>query len=118
MKKIVCFGEIMMRLNPEGFLRFIQDEYNWKQIFNGADWFHFTGITPAISESAAKACLDACKYANAAGISISCNLNYRKNLWSRQSARIVMTELMQYVDVCIANEEDACLLYTSPSPRD
>jgi len=107
MKKIVCFGEIMMRLNPEGCLRFIQDEYNWKQIFNGADWFHFTGITPAISESAAKACLDACKYANAAGISISCDLNYRKNLWSRQSARIVMTELMQYVDVCIANEEDA-----------
>lgn len=199
MKKIVCFGEIMMRLNPEGYLRFTQadkfmtsyaggeanvavslanygmnsyfvskvpsheigqaslnqlrkygvdtskvlrggdrlglyfvekgasqrsskviydrkysavsmaepDEYDWENILNGADWFHFTGITPAISEKAAKACLDACKYAKAASITVSCDLNYRRNLWPRERAQIIMSELMKHVDVCIANEEDA-----------
>ena len=78
-----------------------------KEIFHDADWFHFTGITPALSDSAAAICLDACKAAKEAGVTISCDLNYRNKLWSKEKARQIMGELCQYVDVCIANEEDA-----------
>lgn len=199
MNKIVCFGEIMLRLNPEGYLRFGQtrkfdvsyggaeanvavslanfglnsafvtkipqndiartavrelrgynvdvsnivyggdrlgiyfiekgasqrgskvvydrkyssismakrEDFNWNRIFNGAEWFHFTGITPALSDSMAEICLDACKCAKEKGLTISCDLNYRKNLWTTEKAGRVMSELMKYVDLCIANEEDA-----------
>ncbi|MEG1492289.1 MAG: sugar kinase [Oscillospiraceae bacterium] len=199
MKRAVCFGELMMRLNPEGYLRFVQadkfmasyaggeanvavslanyglnsrfvtklpqneigqaainhlrkfgvdtsrivrggdrlglyfvekgasqrgskviydrknsaialaapNEYNWGEILDGADWFHFTGITPAISNLAATACLDACKEAKRRGITVSCDLNYRKKLWTKDEANKTMSTLMEYVDVCIANEEDA-----------
>ena len=199
MKKLVCFGEIMLRLNPPGYLRFVQadsfqasyaggeanvavavaclgldavfvtklpdneigqsainalrrygvdtrnilrggervgiyfvekgasqraskviydrkdsaisvadpSEYEWNNIFQGASWFHFTGITPALSERAASACLEACKTAKRLGLTISCDLNYRGKLWSREKAGAVMSELMPYVDLCIANEEDA-----------
>ena len=199
MKRIVTFGEIMMRLNPEGYLRFVQagafeasyaggeanvavslanygmdaafvskvpaheigqcavnalrkygvdtskmvrggdrlgiyfvekgasqraskviydransaialakkDEFNWEEIFKGADWFHFTGITPALGGEMPAACLEACKAAKKLGVKISCDLNYRKKLWSTAEAQKVMSELMPYVDVCIANEEDA-----------
>ncbi len=82
-------------------------DFEWKRIFAGADWFHFTGITPALSDNAAACCLEACRMAKKAGIKISCDLNYRKNLWSREKAGSIMGELMQYVDLCIANEEDA-----------
>ena len=84
-----------------------QEDFDWDKIFEGADWFHFTGITPAISSSAAKICLEACKAAKARGITVSCDLNYRGKLWTREQARKTMTELCQYVDVCISNEEDA-----------
>ena len=199
MKKIVTFGEIMMRLNPEGYLRFVQadafeasyaggeanvavslsnygmdaafvskvpsheigqcavnalrkygvdtshilrggdrlgiyfvekgasqraskviydransaisgagaDEFDWKKIFDGVDWFHFTGITPALGGELPKICLEAVKTAKEMGITVSCDLNYRKKLWSNAEAEKVMSELMPYVDVCIANEEDA-----------
>lgn len=199
MHKIVCFGEIMMRLNPEGYMRFQQadrlmasyaggeanvgvslanygehvvfvskvpkheigqsavnalrkfgvdtthiarggerlgvyfvekgasqraskviydrkhsaiskahiDDFDWDKIFEGCDWFHFTGITPALSEDLAKICEEALKAAKQKDITISCDLNYRKNLWSREQANEVMTKLMKYVNVCIANEEDA-----------
>ena len=83
------------------------DEYDWDKIFDGADWFHWTGITPALSDGCAEACLTACKAAKARGITVSCDLNYRKKLWSREKAGEVMGQLMPYVDVCIANEEDA-----------
>lgn len=82
-------------------------EYDWKNILKGAKWFHFTGITPALSENTAKACLDACKTAKALGLTVSCDLNYRNKLWSKEEAKKVMTGLMKYVDVCICNEEDA-----------
>ncbi len=82
-------------------------DFDFEAIFKGAKWFHFTGITPALSDSAAEVCLAACKAAKAAGAKISCDLNYRKNLWSREKAGEVMGKLMEYVDVCIANEEDA-----------
>lgn len=82
-------------------------DFNWDEIFEGAQWFHFTGITPALGDSAAAICLEACKAAKAKGIKVSCDLNYRKKLWTREKAGQVMAGLMEYVDVCIANEEDA-----------
>lgn len=199
MNKIVCFGEIMMRLNPEGHNRFVQAEkyeasyaggeanvavslanygntvsfvskipdneiaqsainslrrfgvdtskiikggprlgiyfvekgasqraskviydragssialakkqdFDWEKIFEGADWFHFTGITPALGGENAEICMEACIAAKKKGVKISCDLNYRKKLWSGEEAGKVMSGLMSYVDVCIANEEDA-----------
>lgn len=73
----------------------------------GADWFLFAGIAPALGPNMVDACRDACKVAKAHGVRISCDLNYRGKLWSRQQAREAMTDLCQYVDVCISNEEDA-----------
>lgn len=199
MGKVICFGEIMLRLNPEGYLRFVQankfeasyaggeanvsvslsnyghdvsfvtklpkneigncaknelgrygvdtreivhggprlgiyfvekgasqrpskviydragssiglakrEDFNWDEIFEGATWFHFTGITPALGGETPEICLDACKAAKEKGITISCDLNYRKKLWTNEEAQETMTKLMPYVDVCIANEEDA-----------
>ncbi len=82
-------------------------DFHWEQIFKDADWFHFTGITPALGDNIAAICLEACKYAKEKGITISCDLNYRNKLWSKAKAKEVMSELCNYVDVCIANEEDA-----------
>ncbi len=82
-------------------------EFDWDAILEGADWFHTTGITPALSDRAAALTLDALKAAKAKGITTSIDLNYRKKLWSKEKAQKVMTELCQYVDVCIGNEEDA-----------
>ena len=82
-------------------------EYNWEEIFEGAEWFHFTGITPALSPELSTLCIEACKAAKAAGAQISCDLNYRNKLWSKERAGEVMSEICKYVDVCIANEEDA-----------
>lgn len=81
-------------------------EFDWKTIFAGADWFHWTGITPALSSQMAQACLDACKAAKAMGLTVSCDLNYRNKLWTREEADKCMAQLLPYVDVCIANEED------------
>lgn len=83
------------------------EEFDWDAIFDGADWFHFTGITPALGENMVEACRQACKAAKAHGVKISCDLNYRGKLWTREQARAAMTDLCQYVDVCISNEEDA-----------
>ena len=199
MAKIVCFGEIMMRLNPKGYLRFVQAEgfeasyaggeanvalslvnygedaafvsklptgeigqcavnalrrygvdttmivrggprlgiyfvekgasqrgskviydragssiavakpsdFDWEQIFDGCQWFHFTGITPALGGQLPQICLDGLKAAKAKSITVSCDLNYRGKLWTREEANKTMSELMPYVDVCIGNEEDA-----------
>ena len=84
-----------------------REEFDWDAIFAGADWFHFTGITPALGGELPEICLDACKAARAKGITVSCDLNYRGKLWTREKAGEVMSRLMPYVDVCIANEEDA-----------
>ena len=83
------------------------DEFDWDRIFEGVEWFHFTGITPALSDNAAEICLCACKKAKEKGITVSFDLNYRKNLWTTQKAQEVVTKLVPYIDVCIANEEDA-----------
>jgi len=82
-------------------------DFDWDKILADATWLHWTGITPAISDGAAAVTLEACKAAKARGITISCDLNYRKNLWSREKAGQVMSELVPYVDVLIANEEDS-----------
>ena len=199
MKRIITFGEIMMRLNPEGYLRYVQADrfeatyaggeanvavslanygmdaafvtkvpaheigqcavnalrhygvdtrmivrggdrlgiyfcekgasqraskviydragsaiakataadFDWEKIFEGADWFHWTGITPALGGELPAICLEACKAAKKLGLTISCDLNYRTKLWSTEEASRVMSELVPYVDVCIANEEDS-----------
>ncbi len=82
-------------------------DFEWSKIFEDADWFHFTGITPALSTNMADITLEAVKEARKQGVKISCDLNYRAKLWSEERAREVMSGLMEYVDVCIANEEDA-----------
>ena len=199
MKKIVTFGEIMMRLNPPGYLRFLQtdsfeatyaggeanvavslanygnhavfiskvpdheigqnavnalrrygvdisgilrggprlgvyycekgasqrgskviydragssvalakrNEFDWDTLLADPDWFHFTGITPALGGDMPDVCLDACRAAQRKRVPVSCDLNYRAKLWSREKARENMERLMPFVDVCIANEEDA-----------
>jgi 2-dehydro-3-deoxygluconokinase len=199
MKRIVCFGELMLRLNPEGYLRFTQadkfcatygggeanvavslanygmdaafvtklptneigqsavnslrglgvdtsmivrggervgiyflengasmrpskvvydrkysaismadrGDFDWDNILKGADWFHFTGITPALGDNVADICADALAVCKKNGIKTSCDLNFRKNLWTSEKAGEVMGRLMKDVDVCIANEEDA-----------
>ena len=199
MKKFVCFGEIMMRLNPEGYRRFVQadrfeasyaggeanvavslanfgldasfvtklpanplgeaarnevrrfgvdtgsiawggprlgiyfvekgasqraskvvydragssialasrSDFDWGEILKGAKWFHFTGITPALGGELPAICLDALKECRRRKVSVSCDLNYRAKLWSREEAGRVMAKLVPYVDVLIANEADA-----------
>ena len=83
------------------------DLFDWEKIFAGADWFHISGISPAISASAAELSIAACKAAQKMGVTVSCDLNYRKNLWKYgKEAKEVMGELAKYIDVAIANEED------------
>ena len=82
-------------------------DFDFDKIFEGCDWFHFTGITPAVSDMAAELTEEALKAAKKHGVKVSCDLNFRKKLWSSEKAQRVMSNLMQYVDVCIGNEEDA-----------
>lgn len=83
------------------------EDFDWDAIFEGADWFHFTGITPALGPDSPEVCLAAVKAAKARGVTVSCDLNYRKKLWSKERAGEIMSGLMPYVDVVIANEADA-----------
>ncbi len=82
-------------------------EVDWDAVFDGAGWFHWTGITPALGKKAQEAVKAACKAAKAAGATVSCDLNFRAKLWTTEEAQAVMNPLMEFVDVCIANEEDA-----------
>ncbi len=84
-----------------------QEDFDWDKIFSGVDWFHFTGITPALGKNVADICLTAVSEAKKRNITISCDLNYRKKLWTKQEANETMSKLAKYVDVVIANEEDA-----------
>ena len=84
-----------------------KEDYDWDRLLDGATWFHFTGITPALGDNLAEVLLDVLPTMKKRGITVSCDLNYRKKLWTRDKAREVMTKLMPYVDVCISNEEDA-----------
>lgn len=82
-------------------------DFDWDRILDGADWFHFTGITPALGDGPAAATLEAVQAAKAKGVKVSADLNYRKKLWTPEKANQVMSKLMEYVDVAIGNEEDA-----------
>lgn len=82
-------------------------EVDWDSVFQDANWFHWTGITPALGEKTKSVLIEACKAAQEAGVWVSCDLNFRKKLWTTQQAQATMKPLMQYVNVCIANEEDA-----------
>lgn len=92
-------------------------DFDWEEIFEGAGWFHWTGITPAISDAAAACVKAACEAAKAGGLTISCDLNYRKKLWTKEKASRVMSELVDHVDVCICNEEDAADVFGIAAPR-
>ncbi len=93
-----------------------KEDFNWPEIFKEAEWFHFSGITPAISDSCAEITLDAVKAAKEAGVTVSVDLNYRKKLWSGEKAARVMGELAAYCDLMIANEEDAEKVFGIQSP--
>jgi 2-dehydro-3-deoxygluconokinase len=82
-------------------------DFDWDQIFEGKHWFHFTGITPALAESVAQITKEACQAARRKGLTVSCDLNFRRKLWSPEKAREVMTELMEDVDILFTNEEEA-----------
>lgn len=82
-------------------------DFDFDSIMDGASWFHWSGITPAISDKAAELTLEACKAAKRHGVTVSVDLNFRKKLWTKEKAQSIMKPLMQYVDVCIGNEEDA-----------
>lgn len=92
-------------------------DFNWNVIFQDANWFHFTGITPALGENLIEICKRACMVAKKNNITISCDLNYRKKLWDKNTARKVMTDLCEYVDVCILNEEDAKDIFGIEAPN-
>lgn len=83
------------------------ENFDWDAIFDGAGWFHVTGITPALSETMPGVCIEACRRAHEAGLTISCDLNYRKNMWTTAQAKTTMERILPWVDVLIANEEDA-----------
>ncbi|HBM70600.1 MAG TPA: 2-dehydro-3-deoxygluconokinase [Firmicutes bacterium] len=83
------------------------EDFDFDEIFKGKDWFHFTGITPALNDDVAHLVELACIAAKKAGCTISCDLNFRKKLWTSEKAISVMSKLMKYVDVCIGNDEDA-----------
>ncbi len=85
----------------------VASDFDFDEIFSDADWFHFTGITPAVSDAAAELTEKALQAAKKHGVKVSVDLNFRKKLWTSEKAQKIMTNLMQYVDVCIGNEEDA-----------
>jgi 2-dehydro-3-deoxygluconokinase len=80
------------------------DDYDWDEIFSGKDWFHFSGTAPALGESVVRVLLDALRSAKASGVTVSMDLNYRSTLWSMEDARRIITPILQYVDLFIANE--------------
>ena len=107
-------GKVIYDRKHSAFAEVSPEDFDFDAIFEGADWFHWTGITPALSEKAATLVRLACEAARRHSVTISCDLNFRAKLWTSERAREVMTPLMEYVDVCIGNEEDAqkCLGFT------
>ena len=82
-------------------------DYEWREILDGYGWFHITGITPALGSAMPEICVEACGTARELGLTVSCDLNYRRNLWTPEEAGSAMRKIMPYVDVLLANEEDA-----------
>lgn len=94
------------------------EEFDWEEIFTGANWFHFTGITPALSEAAAESCLRACRAARERHIPISFDPNYRSSLWPRDKASSLFDKVMPYVDLCISNPGQAADVFGIDVPSD
>ena len=92
-------------------------DFDWARIFAGARWFHWSGITPGVSESAAALTAEACQAAKLAGLQVSFDLNYRAKLWTRESAGAVLTPLMEHVDVCITSAEEARTVFGLAVPE-
>jgi 2-dehydro-3-deoxygluconokinase len=101
-------GSAIAELKPGSF--------DWAEIFNGAAWFHWSGITPALSDNAAAAAAEAIREAKRAGLTVSVDLNYRAKLWTKEKARAVMTPLMEFVDIAFGNEEDAADIFGLEAP--
>ena len=101
-------SQVVYDRGDSAFDRMQPGDLDWEAIFHDAGWFHWSGITPAVSQGAADVCLEAIKAANRLGVTVSCDLNYRKNLWKYgKSASEVMPELVAGCDVILGNEEDA-----------
>lgn len=92
----------------------LASDFNWKEIFADASIFHFSGITPALSDSLAAITLEAVKAAKELGVTVSCDVNYRSKLWSREKAQKVMAQYMPYIDICIANDEEVTDVFGIP----
>lgn len=92
-------------------------DFDWDQIFKDTQWFHFTGITPALSDSTSELVLEAVKKAKQKKVKINCDLNYRRKLWSPKKANKIMTQLMEYVDIVLGNEEDAKNIFGIKTPE-
>ena len=88
-----------------------ESEYDWEAVFTGANWFHFTGITPALGENCLRIVERACREAKTRGLTVSCDINYRRKLWEIGQARPAMERLLPYADVCITNESQAAELF-------
>ncbi len=99
-------SQVIYDRSGSAFSRLAPESFDWPAMLRGAQWFHFSGITPALGEGPRLAVEAACRAARAAGATVSCDLNYRKKLWSESEAQAIMRPLMEFVDVCIANEED------------
>ena len=108
---------VIYNRNGSAFALATKEDFDWNSIFEGATWFHFSGITPAISDNMAEITIEACKEAKKRNITVSCDLNYRSKLWSSEKACEAMSRICQYVDVCIANEDDAIGIF-SMNPAD
>lgn len=102
-------GKVVYDRSHSAISEAVEADFDFDEIMSGAAWFHWSGITPALSDSAAALLSAACRAAKSHGVTVSCDLNFRKKLWTSDKAQRVMRPLMQYVDVCIGNEEDAQL---------
>ena len=100
-------SKVIYDRNHTSFCSITKEEVDWEEVMDGACWFHFTGITPAIDDRITEVLFEALKKAKAKGLKVSVDLNYRKKLWTPEKANQVMSKLMEYVDIVIANEEDA-----------
>lgn len=104
-------SKVVYDRSHSAFSEIAPEDLDWDRIFEGAGWFHWTGITPALGDSVADTLRTALKAARKRGVTISADLNYRKKLWTKEKAKQVMSELVPYVDVLIANEEDPTAVF-------
>ena len=105
-------SKVIYDRTDSAFTTFSDDDLDWNDVFRGTRWFHFSGTAPAVAPRMVPILKRACIAAKAQGITISCDLNYRRKLWSREQAQSSMTELMEFVDVLFCNEEDADLVFS------